>query len=141
MRQVVYDDLSDTYVMAGLFAAFGLIALLIAAAGIYGMMSYSVSQRTREIAVRLALGAQVRDVLKMVMSQGGTLLLVAFAVGLSGGFALARIMTSLLYGVAPTDPATWFGVSLILAAVALLACYVPSRRATKVDPVVALRYE
>lgn len=124
-----------------LLATFAFIALVLATAGIYGVMAHFVSQRTPEIGLRMALGAQLHDVMKMVLRSGMWLALLGIAIGLVGAFFLTRLMSKLLFGVTPTDAVTFASVAALLFAVALLACYIPARRATKVDPAIALRYE
>ncbi len=124
-----------------LFGVFGLVGLLLAAVGLYGVMSYSVSRRTREIGIRLALGAQMGEVQGLIVRQGMLLTLIAVAVGLAAAWAVAKLSASILYGVRPHDAATFIAVPLFLAAVAFLACWIPSRRAASVDPLTALRHE
>jgi putative ABC transport system permease protein len=124
--------------LLGIFAG---LALVLAAVGIYGVMSYSVAQRTREIGIRMALGAQRSDVLKMTVGQGLRLVLTGMAIGLAAAFVLTRVMATLLFGVSPTDPFTFVTISIVLVSVAVLASYVPALRATRVDPMFALRYE
>jgi predicted permease len=128
-------------IAATVLGAFGLVALILAAIGIYGVTSYSVSQRTREIGIRMALGAQTKDVLKLIAKNGMTLTAIGIAIGLVASALVTRLITSLLFGVTPTYTGTFAIVSGLLAAVSLFACYLPARRAAKVDPLVALRYE
>jgi putative ABC transport system permease protein len=126
---------------ASIFSLFAALALALGAVGIYGVISYSVAQRTREIGIRMALGARRQEVLLLILRQSALLTFAGIAIGLISAVFLTRLMATLLYGVGATDPATYFGVAILLAAVALAATYLPARRAMRVDPVVALRHD
>jgi putative ABC transport system permease protein len=139
MHEVVNERSSPKKVMSWMMGIFAVIALILSAVGLYAVMSYTVAQRTNEIGIRLALGAGARDIFKLVVGQGLILTLIGLTLGLAGAFALTRVMAQILYGVSATDPVIFIGISLLLAVVALLACYIPARRATKVDPMIALR--
>jgi len=139
--QVYSESLGSRRFNLLLIGFFAGIALLLATAGVFGVMAYSVSRRTREIGVRVALGADSRNVLTMILGQGLRTVLIGVVIGVAGSLALTRAIQSLLFGVTATDPLTFIAVILLLVTVALLACYIPARRAAKVDPMVALRYE
>jgi putative ABC transport system permease protein len=141
MNEVAAESFAARRFNMLLLAIFAGLALVLAAVGIYGVMSYAVTQRTQEIGIRMALGARATDVLKLIIKNGMTLTLLGVVIGVAGALALTRLLTTLLFGVTPTDKPTFIAVSAVLILVALLACYLPARRATKVDPLVALRYE
>ena len=141
MRDLVKNSVAQPRFRTFLLGIFAAVALLLASVGIYGVMSYAVNQSTRELGIRLALGAQRRDIFGLVMGQGLILAAIGIVIGLAASVALTRFLSSLLFGVSPTDLFTFAGISILLAAIALLACYLPARRATRVDPMVALRYE
>jgi ABC-type lipoprotein release transport system permease subunit len=141
LDQIFSSSLDQRRFSLVIFGVFGTVALVLAAMGIYGVTTYSVAQRTQEIGIRIALGARVSDVLRLVLGSGMLLALIGAAIGLGGAFAVTRVMSNLLFGVTPTDLVTFTAVPVVLIVVAFLACYIPARRATKVDPMIALRYE
>jgi putative ABC transport system permease protein len=141
MEEVVSQSVARQRFSMLLLGVFAGLALLLAAVGIYGVMSYSVAQRTREIGIRIALGAQRSDVLKMTVGEGLRLVSTGVVIGLGTALILTRVMSSLLFGVSTNDPITFITISLILVSVAVLASYVPALRATRVDPMFALRYQ
>jgi predicted permease len=141
IESIVAESMASRRFAMILLSAFAALALVLASIGIYGVIAYVVAQRTQEIGIRMALGAQRRNVLGMVLWQGTRLALLGIAIGLVAAFALTRLMTDLLYGVNATDPVTFAALALLLTLVAMAACYIPARRATRVNPVAALRYE
>jgi putative ABC transport system permease protein len=141
LEQYLSDALWNKRFLSSLIGGCGLLALVLANLGLYGVLSYNVVQRTQEIGIRMALGARTSDVLRVVIGQGIKLISIGITLGLAGAFATTQVLKSYLFGVTATDPLTFILISLLLASVALLACYLPARRATKVDPIVALKCE
>jgi len=141
MSQLASESVAPQRVVMLLLAVFGAMAVLMATVGIYGVIANSVAQRTREIGIRMSLGARPEDVLRLVLGQGLALVMIGLMIGLGGVLTLTRFLSSVLYGIRPTDPTTLTAAASVLAGAALLACYLPARRAMHVDPMVALRYE
>jgi putative ABC transport system permease protein len=141
MDDVFYTALAQPRFSATVLGLFAALALVLAAVGVYGVLAYSISRRTREMAIRVALGAQRQDVLRLVLGQGMKMTLVGAAIGLVGAFAVTRLLESQLYGVSTLDPLPFISTTLALGVTALLACYIPARRAARVDPIQALRHE
>jgi putative ABC transport system permease protein len=141
MEQIALEPVAQQHMVMALLVAFAGLALILSALGIYSVLSYSVVQRTREIGLRMALGAQRGNVLRLVVVGGARLAFLGIAVGLTAALALTRLMKVLLFGVRPTDPLTFGAVIAVLAVTSILACYIPARRAMRVDPIVAMRYE
>jgi putative ABC transport system permease protein len=141
MDQIIARSVADRRFALELLGVFAAVALLLAAIGIYGVMSYAFSQRTNEVGIRMALGAQRRDILRMALGEGMRIVVIGLASGLVGAATMTRVFRSMLFGVGPADPMTFLCVAAILAGVALFACYIPAQRATRVDPLTALREE
>jgi len=141
MSSVLSESVAAPASTTFLFVTFAMLALVLGIIGIYGVLSFLVSRRTREVGIRLALGAQRIDILWLVMKEGVRFALIGVSLGLISGLALSRILASELYGVSPADPATFLATAVMMSVITLLACYIPTRRAMRVDPIVALQYE
>lgn len=141
LTKAISNTVAEPQFYTFVFALFGAVGLILTLTGIYGVISYTVSQRTQEIGIRMAPGAEASDALKLLVGQGMMLTAVGIAIGVAVAAALTRLMTNLVFGLGANDPLTFVAIALLLTFVALLACWIPARRATKVDPMVALRYE
>jgi putative ABC transport system permease protein len=141
VEQALANSAAEPRFQTALVGSFGVMALLLAFIGVYGVVSYSVVQRTHEIGVRMALGAERQDVLRMILREGMLLATTGIGIGIAGAWGLTRVLRSVLFEIEPTDPPTFLGVAAALAVVTLAACYLPARRAVKVDPILALRHE
>jgi ABC-type antimicrobial peptide transport system permease subunit len=143
MRETLGGGLGLLFFRTGALVASGLgaIGLILAVVGLYGIVSFTAAQRTREIGIRMALGGTARDILRLILGQGVRMLIAGLAIGLLAAFAITHVMTRLLVGVSPSDPFTYSAVAVLLAAITLAACWIPARRATRVDPGITLRYE
>ena len=141
MQEIVANSIAKQRLAMILLSVFSTLALVLSAVGIYGVISYLTGQRTHEIGIRVALGASAKDLLRMVLGEGLRITLIGVGIGLAAALGLTRLITKIIYGVSASDPLTFFGVALLLTVVALVACYIPARRAMRVDPIIALRYE
>jgi putative ABC transport system permease protein len=141
MEEIVSNSIAKQRLTMILLSVFSALALVLSAVGIYGVISYLTGQRTHEIGIRVALGASTSDVLRMILGEGMRITLVGVGIGVAAALALTRLIANVIYGVSAYDPLTFFGVAILLIGVALLACYLPAKRAMRVDPIIALRYE